>query len=43
MLETPARLLRLLSIMQSRRDWTGPELIEHLSGLAARYRRAARA
>jgi predicted DNA-binding transcriptional regulator YafY len=30
MLETSARLLRLLSIMQSRRDWTGPELAARL-------------
>jgi predicted DNA-binding transcriptional regulator YafY len=29
-LETSARLLRLLSIMQSRRDWTGPELAARL-------------
>jgi predicted DNA-binding transcriptional regulator YafY len=26
MLETSARLLRLLSLLQSRRDWTGPQL-----------------
>jgi predicted DNA-binding transcriptional regulator YafY len=30
MLETSARLLRLLSIRQSRRDWTGPELAARL-------------
>ncbi|MGD0700369.1 MAG: YafY family protein [Trebonia sp.] len=30
MLETSARLLRLLSLFQSRRDWTGPELAERL-------------
>jgi predicted DNA-binding transcriptional regulator YafY len=30
MLETSARLLRMLSILQSRRDWTGPELAERL-------------
>ncbi|MFI1917717.1 helix-turn-helix transcriptional regulator [Nocardia sp. NPDC020380] len=30
MLETSARLLRLLSLMQSRRDWTGPELAARL-------------
>jgi predicted DNA-binding transcriptional regulator YafY len=30
MLETSARLLRLLSILQSRRDWTGPELAARL-------------
>lgn len=31
MLETSARLLRLLSLLQSRRDWTGPELAQRLS------------
>ena len=30
MLETSARLLRLLSLLQSRRDWTGPELAARL-------------
>ena len=30
MLETSARLLRLLSLLQSRRDWTGPELASRL-------------
>ena len=30
MLETSARLLRLLSLFQSRRDWTGPDLAERL-------------
>src|SRR6267154_4577576 len=30
MLETSARLLRLLSLMQSRRDWTGTELADRL-------------
>ena len=30
MLETSARLLRLLSLLQSRRSWTGPELAEQL-------------
>ena len=30
MLETSARLLRLLSHLQSRRDWTGPQLAERL-------------
>ncbi|WP_405495986.1 helix-turn-helix transcriptional regulator [Nocardia sp. NBC_00511] len=30
MLETSARLLRLLSLLQSRRDWTGPELAQRL-------------
>jgi hypothetical protein len=34
MLETSARLLRLLSLLQSRRDWTGGELA--LSGRLAR-------
>lgn len=31
MLETSARLLRLLSLFQARRDWTGGELAERLS------------
>jgi len=30
MLETSARLLRLLSLLQSRRDWTGPDLAVRL-------------
>ncbi|HEY6592554.1 MAG TPA: WYL domain-containing protein [Asanoa sp.] len=30
MLETSARLLRVLSLLQSRRDWTGPQLAERL-------------
>ena len=30
MLETSARLLKLLSLLQSRRSWTGPELAERL-------------
>ncbi|MFC3995054.1 helix-turn-helix transcriptional regulator [Nocardiopsis sediminis] len=30
MLETSARLLRLLGLMQAHRDWTGPELAERL-------------
>src|SRR5258708_15112075 len=30
MLETSARLLRLLSLLQTRRDWTGPQLAERL-------------
>lgn len=30
MLDTSARLLRLLSLLQSRRDWTGPALAERL-------------
>jgi predicted DNA-binding transcriptional regulator YafY len=29
-LETSARLLRLLSVLQTRRDWTGPQLAERL-------------
>jgi predicted DNA-binding transcriptional regulator YafY len=29
-LETSARLLRLLSLLQSRREWTGPELAQRL-------------
>ncbi|NVI91730.1 YafY family protein [Actinomadura sp. BRA 177] len=35
MLEVSARLLRLLSLLQTRRDWTGPELAERL-GVSAR-------
>jgi predicted DNA-binding transcriptional regulator YafY len=35
MLETSARLLRLLSLFQARRDWTGAELAERL-GVAPR-------
>jgi biotin operon repressor len=31
MLETSARLLRLLSLLQTPRDWTGAELAERLS------------
>jgi predicted DNA-binding transcriptional regulator YafY len=31
MLETSARLLRLLSLLETRRDWTGPQLAERLS------------
>jgi len=30
MLETSARLLRLLSLLQTPRDWTGTELAERL-------------
>ncbi len=30
MLETSARLLRLLSLLQVRRDWTGSDLAERL-------------
>src|SRR6516164_6644780 len=32
MLETSARLLRLLSLLQARRDWTGAELATRLGG-----------
>ncbi|WP_329180253.1 helix-turn-helix transcriptional regulator [Streptomyces sp. NBC_01477] len=39
MLETSARLLRLLSLLQSRRDWTGPELAERLNVTARTVRR----
>ena len=35
MLETSARLLRLLSLLQTRRDWTGAELAERL-GVSSR-------
>jgi predicted DNA-binding transcriptional regulator YafY len=35
MLETSARLLRLLSLLQSRRDWSGAELADRL-GVSAR-------
>lgn len=31
MLDTSARLLRLLSLLQNRRDWTGPQLAERLA------------
>ena len=31
MLDTTARLLRLLSLLEARRDWTGPQLAERLS------------
>src|SRR5947209_6154421 len=30
MFETSARLLRLLSLLQARTDWTGPDLAERL-------------
>ncbi|MFJ5613319.1 helix-turn-helix transcriptional regulator [Streptomyces sp. NPDC093221] len=39
MLETSARLLRLLSLLQSRRDWTGPDLAERLGVTARTVRR----
>src|SRR4051795_8518562 len=32
MLETSARLLRLLSLLQTPREWPGPELAERLEG-----------
>src|SRR5690242_14564208 len=35
MLDTSARLLRLLSLLQARRDWSGPALAERL-GVGAR-------
>lgn len=35
MLETSARLLRLLSLLQAHRDWTGPDLAERL-GISTR-------
>ena len=35
MLETSARLLRLLSLLQARRDWTGADLADRL-GVSAR-------
>ncbi|GAA1576787.1 YafY family protein [Kribbella sancticallisti] len=35
MLETSARLLRLLSLLQARRDWSGPDLAERL-GISTR-------
>jgi predicted DNA-binding transcriptional regulator YafY len=38
-LETSARLLRLLSLLQVRRDWTGEELAERLSVTARTVRR----
>lgn len=39
MLETSARLLRLLSLLQSRRDWTGPGLAERLDVTTRTVRR----
>jgi predicted DNA-binding transcriptional regulator YafY len=39
MLDTSARLLRLLSALQARRYWTGPELAEHLGVTARTLRR----
>jgi predicted DNA-binding transcriptional regulator YafY len=37
--DTPARLLRLLSILQTRREWTGPELAERLDVTVRTLRR----
>ena len=39
MLETSARLLRLLSLLQTRRDWTGAELADRLGVTARTVRR----
>ncbi|GAA5033091.1 helix-turn-helix transcriptional regulator [Actinopolymorpha pittospori] len=39
MLETSARLLRMLSLLQSRRDWPGAELAEHLGVTTRTVRR----
>ncbi|MFI0941847.1 helix-turn-helix transcriptional regulator [Streptomyces sp. NPDC021020] len=39
MLETSARLLRLLSLLQSRREWSGPELAQRLDVTARTVRR----
>jgi predicted DNA-binding transcriptional regulator YafY len=39
MLETSARLLRLLSLLQSRRDWTGPDLANRLEVTTRTLRR----
>jgi predicted DNA-binding transcriptional regulator YafY len=39
MLETSARLLRLLSLLQSRRDWTGPDLAARLEVTTRTLRR----
>ena len=39
MWETSARLLRLLSLLQTRRDWTGAELAERLAVTARTVRR----
>jgi predicted DNA-binding transcriptional regulator YafY len=39
MLETSARLLRLLSLLQSRPDWTGPDLAQRLDVTARTVRR----
>jgi predicted DNA-binding transcriptional regulator YafY len=39
MLETSARLLRLLSLLQHRRDWSGPQLAERLAVTVRTVRR----
>ncbi|MER6172467.1 YafY family protein [Streptosporangium sp. NPDC001681] len=39
MLETPARLLRLLSLLQTHRDWSGTELAERLGVTTRTVRR----
>ncbi|HKU40893.1 MAG TPA: YafY family protein [Polyangiales bacterium] len=39
MLQTSARLLRLLTMLQARRSWTGPELAERLEVTARTLRR----
>ena len=39
MLETSARLLRLLSLLQAHRHWTGPELADRLGVTARTVRR----
>jgi predicted DNA-binding transcriptional regulator YafY len=39
MLETSARLLRLLSLLQTRKDWAGPDLAERLQVSARTVRR----
>ncbi|WP_169803877.1 hypothetical protein [Actinomadura rubrobrunea] len=38
---TSARLLRPLALLQTRREWSGPELAERLADLAGRLQRAA--
>lgn len=39
MLDSSARLLRLLSVLQSRRDWAGAELAERLQVTTRTVRR----
>jgi hypothetical protein len=41
MSDTPARLLQLLSLLQTPRDWPGSELAEYLRTLGGRVTRAA--